>query len=333
MINQPTMLIIGAGASAEFGMPVGTQLLQKISELVAFDPSRPDFSQSISDSFGPERVAELDKFGPELIKLIPRFNSIDEVLNFVSDNPPAIELGKLAIAYEILMAERQTCMFKAEAGDESAVSECDATWAGHFLRMAIGATRRTDFAKFFRNLTVIDFNYDRVFPQYLYSALIRLYGLSAHQAEQSLAGLDIFHPYGCLGPLPWQADRAQLPLGAYVGNTLAEIVKRIRTYTEERTDPQFERITKAVNDARVAIILGFGFHGQNIELLGNTRGAQVQMPVFMTARVGHHYNESAAAQNIKLAFNTAIDPIYLPSIAKNFWIEIGKTIELAVSSH
>ena len=63
---------------------------------------------------------------------ISQFDSMDEALQFRSDNDEIVLLGKFAIAYEILLAERGSHLFGALDG-VSEFEQCDNSWAGDFF--------------------------------------------------------------------------------------------------------------------------------------------------------------------------------------------------------
>jgi hypothetical protein len=188
---------------------------------------------------------------------------MDEVLHFLSDELDVLELGKLAIAHEIMNAERSSHLYKAIQANDSAIGNINDSWASSFLRLALSGSRRNELSKLFGNVTVIDFNYDRVLPQYLFWALQRDLQIPQDLVAECVKGLKILNPYGSLGRLEWQADTDALPFGSTEGN-LAQIASRIRTYTEETQGPERDQIRNAVQSARVIIVVGFGFHRQTL---------------------------------------------------------------------
>jgi hypothetical protein len=122
MFSRPTVFIIGAGASAEFGMPLGSQLLEKVATTVARGthghPNHDVFVQQMRDGLGEERANRLFELGPRLAGVVSQFVSMDEALHFLSAEPDIVELGKLAIAHEIVHAERNSTLYRAiEAND------------------------------------------------------------------------------------------------------------------------------------------------------------------------------------------------------------------------
>jgi hypothetical protein len=104
LFNKKTVFVLGAGASAECGMPIGNVLKEQIGESVRF-PRDGDynFGQICSrwKHYATFRVA-----GRELAETLSTFPSMDEALHWWRHRNEIVELGKLAIAYFILRAER-----------------------------------------------------------------------------------------------------------------------------------------------------------------------------------------------------------------------------------
>jgi hypothetical protein len=330
MFKKKVVVIIGAGASAEYGLPVGSGLMSAIAQAVRSSGGTENFRQHLRD-YMPDRAVHLEKLGDELADLIPKFNTIDEVLHFLSDKRDIVDLGKIAISYHILRAEKNSYLFSALRNDPGGVSECDGKWANSFLRLAINATRRQDIAAVFENVTVIDFNYDRVLPQYLYSALQRLYGFNNAQAAAAVNGLNILHPYGHLGPLEWEGKPNPLPF-ASEPTDLENIARRIRTFTEEQDSEEIVKVQYAIDNGHVFIILGFGFHAQNIEIISaKVRNAHPPFPAFMTVLGVNGENLDVVADRMRAALRLQHGPKYSQTNAQGFLVQLHPAISLAVS--
>jgi hypothetical protein len=136
----------------------------------------------------------------------------------------------------------------------------------------------------FRNVTLINFNYDRTVEHFLYVWLQVKFALSEAEAQAAVSGLKIIRPYGTVGPLDWQ-DREGVPFGSDVGQDLDKIIKlskSVLTYTEQNlTNEVRSEISTSINKARMIVFLGFGFHHQNMSLLQG-RSAEHWRKVFAT---------------------------------------------------
>jgi hypothetical protein len=79
----------------------------------------------------------------------------------LAEDPEVVKLGKIAIANEILKAEHFSDLAAAARGLKPALASCENFWGNTFLDIAISATRLDGIKNIFKNVTVIDFNYDR----------------------------------------------------------------------------------------------------------------------------------------------------------------------------
>ncbi|HMA72340.1 MAG TPA: hypothetical protein VKP67_12745 [Xanthobacteraceae bacterium] len=64
MFAQPIVFVVGAGASAEYGMPTGAALVRKIASIVKFDSTRRD-NPNLINLF----LDRLDVYQPAGLKL------------------------------------------------------------------------------------------------------------------------------------------------------------------------------------------------------------------------------------------------------------------------
>jgi hypothetical protein len=83
--------------------------------------------------------------------------------------------------------------------------------------------------------------------------------------------MQILHPYGTVGDLPWQAS-GHSPID--FGRTeldperLSELVERIKTFSEQVEDASSQnRIRDLVTLSETVVFLGFAFHQPNMVLL------------------------------------------------------------------
>src|SRR5262245_13446597 len=114
MFSQPTVFVIGAGASQEFGMPLGAKLKHDIGHDLDFRRNEDRLIRGdrnlfalVHDKLGSQVAAD------ELSTIIRNFQfaSIDEVLHWFSDNAEIVSLGKMMIVRKILEAERSSRLF------------------------------------------------------------------------------------------------------------------------------------------------------------------------------------------------------------------------------
>src|SRR5712692_7461207 len=129
----------------------------------------------------------------------------------------------------------------------------------------------------FRNVTLINFNYDRTIEHYLYSRLQTNFGFESIEAAEAISSLQMIRPYGSVGSLPWQNGN-KVPYGDHIRrdhNKMFLLAQNVRTYTEQNLSHDLQSaIQAAMNAARLVVFLGFGFHQQNMSLLQATTGAE-----------------------------------------------------------
>jgi hypothetical protein len=148
------------------------------------------------------------------------------------------------IVQSILEHERGCALFVKEGGFEdwknaSAVHE---SWYPAFFRLLQqGVSAEHGAQDVFRNLCVINFNYDRCFEHFLCRALRKLFQLQERQAQDLVVKrLKIFHPYGMVGQLPWIEGRG-VPLARIMTTFSAPL---------RRSEPSTSKSTKELNSGQ-----------------------------------------------------------------------------------
>ncbi|MGA2602736.1 MAG: hypothetical protein ABSG14_00765 [Verrucomicrobiia bacterium] len=241
MIEEPTVLILGAGASAPYGYPLGQQM---VSEICAWlmDPLNNKFGidlmalngQTVVQAFAAEMAAS-------------QASSVDE---FLEHRPDFAPVGKDAIAQAIIPHEDEN---KLRGG-----------WYQYLFR-ALNATKE----RFHHNrLTIITFNYDRSLEQFLYTAIKYKYGISHEVTVDLLNTIPIFHLHGMLDPLPFFHPGGR----PYSTTTSTQIIRRAATgikiiHDDVQDSLQFRRSVQYLAEAEKICFLGFGYHRTNLERL------------------------------------------------------------------
>lgn len=276
MFEDKTVFVVGAGASAEFGLPVGWELLKKIQENSHFE-----FDRGLTPSKGPRRVFEAisEKYASDRDKTVEAFTSladirsgvatagsIDEFINRYSDDSMIAELGKLQIAHTILEAEAKS-HFRQKAGsvaDGVNWNAVEDTWITRFVRTLFDGVKATEIDQIGNNISIICFNYDRCIEYYLEHAIrIAFRGVDANHARKIVDSIEILHPYGSLGKLQL------VPFGSPVHSSeLYRVSENLVTWSESfKEDDVLPRVKSAIKQARNIVFLGFGFANQNMKLL------------------------------------------------------------------
>jgi hypothetical protein len=175
MFAKPTVFIIGAGASSELKLPLGSTLRDNIALTIGYrfkGSELQDGDETLLDAirrhFNDETITNTYvSAGRDLAATMPVHASIDEALHYWSAKPEAVQFGKIAIVNEILRAERNSSLFEDRKTGRVETDKAMDAWLWPFLSMAVGSQTREEIEGVFDNITVINFNYDRTVEHYL----------------------------------------------------------------------------------------------------------------------------------------------------------------------
>jgi len=293
--REKTTFVIGAGASQEFGLPVGSGLAAEIKKSALVDIDADDEATAfmrhyvISNFHTSKEQGAATKALYDIREGIHTAVSIDAFIHrhHGEHGAPLIErLGKLLIAKEVLKAEANSTMAPKNArvfykdpnakvtieGKDEPFKNPDYTWIGHFFRIMCDGV--TDAKKVGLGLTIICFNYDRCIEHYLVESIAAGYRITQEEALEIVENnITIIHPYGYLGKVhtkPQHVDGDRLAFGFEADRlfSLDHVAKGIRTYTQQTHDVgHVNAIHRAMSECKHLIFLGFGFNNQNMDLL------------------------------------------------------------------
>lgn len=305
MFRSKTLFVVGAGASQEVGLPTGKELrdtiaskvnirFNTIQEQVSGDQLimqalRRHVEQAKREHRPGEDASSIDvnsylHAGWHISEAMPQALSIDNFIDAQQDRK--IELcGKLAITRSILLAEKGSKLhFDPSSGHKLEHKALEQTWYNSFTQILAEGHRRDGLDRLFENVSFISFNYDRCVEHYLFHALQNYFRISEDEAADLLNGLEIHHPYGVIGNLPWQPGGG-VPFGARCNAPeLLGLSQRVKTFTERVDDAEMvQKMREAMHNAEVVVFLGFGFHPQNMELIKPPRDAKT-VRVFATGK-------------------------------------------------
>ncbi len=274
MFKDNTVFVIGAGASAEFELPVGWQLLQAIKDNCDFKLDH--FGQYLGGSrevyshylkiFGTSDAQKVDQFNLRLEKSwqirdgIESADSIDEYIFRYTNDSLIAEVGKLHIANAISLAESNSSL-SPRVGFQNDVGRADKTWIWGFAKALMNGVRAEEVDQIGQNITIICFNYDRCIEHYLEYAFRRgFHGLPHQEARAIVDRMNIIHPYG------WLGDLEAFPFGE--PDKFPEMANNLITWSESIKDAEIvSKMRMAIKDASQIVFMGFGFAAQNMELL------------------------------------------------------------------
>jgi hypothetical protein len=296
MFESKTLFVVGAGASAEIDLPVGNTLLETIAKKlniafqdgVRLSSGDPEIADVLRHYARRRNESQNDYYqkGRMIGQAAPVAPSIDNFLDAHKQDKALQFCGKLGIVASILEAERRSKLFTEESrGVVDDLGRLNGTWYTAFMKMLVERVDRDEIESVFDNISFVTFNYDRCIQKFLHVALQKYYGISSGRAADLISKLEIIHPYGSVGALPFLASgRSALSYGENLrGVELIEAAARIRTFTEQVEDENsLSAMRESVSRAETLVFLGFAFHPQNMDLLDVGIGSNVQR-VFATS--------------------------------------------------
>jgi hypothetical protein len=288
MFKHRTLFAIGAGASAEVDIPVGTALAHNISKLLNIQTSLQTpgdrLLRQLYEKFpladnGYHRAAATICNGVRLA------NSIDDFLDRHSANELIQRVGKTAIVKAILDAEGQSLLnYDTGLGKRRInIDRLENTWFMKFFRMLGAEVKVSNVRQIFDDVAFIVFNYDRCLEFFLFNALQLVYRISPNDATAIIADRHIIHPYGVVAALG--INSGGIPFGGaadyefdYVGLSAG-----VKIFTEQMAAGEIlTQIHQEMSSAEQIVFLGFGYHNTNMTLL-RPRNKMRLKPVFGTA--------------------------------------------------
>ena len=182
-MNAPLVIVLGAGASKEFGLPLGSELIVEIAKYCDFKLK--DFNKSTggdTDLYEAIRQAAQicnGNFNDCLlaaISIVQRSNaanSIDDLISSAKNEPLVAEVGKLAIARCLLEAEKKSQFYvdKTNFKNQMNFDGINKTWLGVFSKLLFSPLTFEEAIDKFKKIKIISFNYDRCVEHYFFHFL------------------------------------------------------------------------------------------------------------------------------------------------------------------
>lgn len=248
--NDRTVLVLGAGASKDYGFPLGRELRDDVCQVCR--SHTPTLCRITG--FTAEQFVE---FGQRLER--SGYTSVDWYLEM---NPDDMPIGRKAIAAALTHYEQPTKLFPGPA-DHWYETVFNRWWADDEKTLARG-----------RRVTILTFNYDRSLELYLSTVVGTRTGQVPSDAIVRIKGAD--HVVVADGP---EIIHLHGQLRGEYSNT----------WTTERLDDEgllllssadhgsaeFERGRAAISRCRSLYFLGFGFNPKSMNRLGDFTDASV----------------------------------------------------------
>lgn len=282
MLRTRTTLIVGAGASAELQFPTNAELLARIIQGYDFRRTASETSTrdgqlllrniyKLAERLN-RKVSDVAAAAERLRNACRLGRSIDTVLEQYDHDPLVLACGKLAITFFMGQAESRSNLKDVPRvdGELPLQGKIAEYWIYQLGQLVTSGVPRSKIGQTLEQLTIINFNYDRSVEHFLPYALVMAYGIELKEAQQVVAEkLDIIHPHGSIGRLPWQNGEApQAEWGVEQPWNIHAIAAQLKSLNERSTDRNALRdIRLSVASAKRLVFLGFGFQPQNVDLL------------------------------------------------------------------
>jgi hypothetical protein len=255
MIRRKTLLVLGAGASHPYGLPLGSELTDNLC-LWAFQP--PNEQSQVA-----QLVAACGNTLQELIQFCRGFHRslLPSVDTYLAHCPHLARIGKLLIAYTIGIQEKDEDRHWFVSKDH---------WYRHLWNMM--REECEDAERIPNNqLRIITFNYDRSLEYALYRAVRYTFGAADVVAQRILERLSIRHVYGQLAPFHFLGregnGRFYRPISD--AQELEMASNGIHTIPEARANAGlFDELRDWFYWADNVVFMGFSFDKINVERLG-----------------------------------------------------------------
>ncbi len=248
-MNTKTVFVLGAGASAPYGFPLGNRLINLICS------STTSTENGLLEKIG-FNLGEVNTFIQAL-----RHSGYYSVDWFLEKRPEYITVGKALIAIKLIPFEDPRKLFPPY--DALLLNENWYQWILNRIIMPTETEVNTN------SLAFITFNYDRSLEYYLYKTMEERFR-SGTEAINALRKIEIIHVHGSLGD-PWYKENTLIVQYSpdLTVNRIQEASRNITIIHEANPSSQEFRHARAVLDGATRIsFLGFGYHPESINRLG-----------------------------------------------------------------
>ena len=255
MIEQKTVLVLGAGASAPFGFPTGQGLKDLVCEKILRLPVKFWDTLGFKTDIITRFITALQNSGR---------SSVDAFLEYRDD---FLDIGKTAIAATLLPFEKTTGLYRDWINKRK-------RGKGNWYDLLFGVlSDGVPFDEFdTHKLSIVTFNYDRSIEHYLFTSLKNSYNKTERECKVQLRNIKIIHVHGSFGPLDWQYRPTGSPSVPYDSGMDSNIIKlaaqNIKIIHEDTADtPEFTQARNLLLNSTKVLFLGFGFHPTNMKRL------------------------------------------------------------------
>lgn len=290
MISEQTLFILGAGASNPYKYPLGSDLRINIISNLAGDILNLSTTESkdLLRAESPKYINFSKDFYSSKMQLIDYFiDKNDKIYKGYFDESAAI-IGKKAITVNIMLAEKDSRAYF------DSMKEIEDDWISILFNKMIYGLKKEEIPEYEKpellinlilenKITFITFNYDRSLEFFLFEAIKSTFNLNSIYAKEILDGIKIIHVFGRFPKLPFETSQDSFDYGYEPSKYLLNIAYReIQTLTE-RGSIDRDVLIKEISNADRIFFLGFGYHQENLNLLGLNHCLQKRINIYGSA--------------------------------------------------
>ncbi len=317
MLRQNTLFVVGAGASFDFGFPLGSELVELIRGELS---GRSDGNSPVLGSFEinnafqiianetAQNFSDVYLSGQKLANILANHPvSIDNVIATRHKDTNLVSVAKLAIAKILLQRERQSIVATQDGTGLRSSPFDQNNWLNFCLQRMFTQLYAEDTDNVFNKARFISFNYDRCVTQIARRTLASYFHLEDSIAIAACEKLKVIHPYGSLGELPAVAKGGETGFGQKVNpTTILKMARNIKTFTEGVAETDIKaQIDEATLWAESIVFVGFGYIDENLKLLQSNELLSKQRRIYGSACKMPYASSRSAMLDLNGRFNAA----------------------------
>jgi hypothetical protein len=256
MFGRKTLFVLGAGASKPYGFPVARELKTEICDDILYENEK--FKERVNNFVGGGEIRRREwwdrakSFAEDFSK-----SPVSSVDSFLEGRREFEDIGKMCISIQLI---------PYESIDDLHDHRKDKWYDWIFREMYRGPEKRMSKDE----VKIITFNYDRSFEKFFVDGIKSTFGVSREKSykifRKSIS--DFIHVYGKLGELEGRSEVVRKYEPKVDGSAVEKAFNQIELIYEVERSEKRRKLRQMVEWAGQICFLGFGYHEENLKLLG-----------------------------------------------------------------